>query len=387
MPKEKTHTLKTLVLANADINAIVQHYGVDTIMDELIKRVADAFETFDAEKTIIPIRSGFNYEHPHTGLVEWMPLYNKGHQVVIKIVGYHPNNPNDFSLPSIISTISTYDTATGHLKGIMDGVFLTALRTGATSAIASRMMAHPESKTLGLIGCGTQAITQFHALSREFDFERVMYYDNDPETLDSFEQRCTVLDLPTKFIPSQMEEIVREADILCMATSIDPGTGPLFANIDTKPNLHINAVGSDFAGKTELPLELLKQCFVCPDFPEQALIEGECQQLEQEDIGPEFAEIMQNQDKYKFVRNQRSVFDSTGLSLEDQAVVELFMEYAEKLKIGQEIEIEYIQDDAKNPYHFLGVEAEKLKKNEILDLLPLNGKVLKDKFAEKISKH
>ena len=70
-----------------------------------------------------------------------MPVYKKGKEVVIKVVGYHPHNPGKFNLPTILSSISSYDTTTGHLKGIADGVLLTALRTGAASAVASKVMA------------------------------------------------------------------------------------------------------------------------------------------------------------------------------------------------------------------------------------------------------
>ena len=79
----------------------------------------------------IPARSGFNYNVPQLGLIEWMPLYQVGSKVTIKIVGYHPKNPKIFGLPTILSSISQYDTITGHLLGLADGVLLTALRTGA----------------------------------------------------------------------------------------------------------------------------------------------------------------------------------------------------------------------------------------------------------------
>ena len=121
MPEIDPHTRKTLVLASTDISKIVQYVGLDAIMDKLIARMSTAFETFNPEETIIPVRSGFSYERPQSGLIEWMPLYNKGKEIIIKIVGYHPDSPANFNLPSVISTISSYDTSTGHLIGIMDG--------------------------------------------------------------------------------------------------------------------------------------------------------------------------------------------------------------------------------------------------------------------------
>ncbi len=344
----------TLVLSASDIAEIVRAVGIDDLMDTLISRMTTAFETFDPEQTVIPVRSGFNYETPVRGLIEWMPLFNKNeNKVVVKMVGYHPDNPEGFDLPTIISTISCYDTQTGHLKGIMDGVFLTALRTGAASAMASRTLGYPESSTLGLIGCGAQAVTQLHAISRVFKLKKVLYYDNDEATLTSFRDRTAMLNLNIEWVPTTIEKIVEQSDIISTATSINIGEGPLFQNLKTKDWLHINAVGSDFPGKTELPLDFLKDSFVCPDFLGQAVVEGECQQLQAADIGPEFFVCIKNPEDYRFVKNQKSIFDSTGLPLEDQVVMDLILEYALEMNLGQKINIEKISADAKSPYDFL----------------------------------
>lgn len=346
-------TKKTLVLPQNDIERIVRHFGINKVMDDLIQRLTDAIGQLDPDQTIIPIRSGFNYQSPQPGLVEWMPLYDKGRQVVIKLVGYHPENPDKFGLPTILSTISAYDTHTGHLKSLMDGVLLTSLRTGAASAIATRLMAQPESKTLGLIGCGAQSITQLHAISRVFNLARVMIYDIDPDAMASFESRAATIGLEIEVLPSSIEEIVVDADIISTATSIDIEEGPLFSNLPTKPHLHINAVGSDFPGKVEVPLDFLNDSFVCPDFKAQAVIEGECQRLDEKSIGAELADVLKNHGSYSYLRNQRSVFDSTGWSLEDAVVMELFTDYARQLGLGKEMQIEAIGGDAKSPYGFM----------------------------------
>lgn len=344
---------KTLVLSRSDVQQIVQQHGLNAIMDTLIDRLENAITAYNPEQTSIPVRSGFNYREPNLGLVEWMPLYEKGEEVVIKLVGYHPNNPSLFDLPTIVSTLSAYDTTTGHLTGLMDGVLLTALRTGAASAVASKFMANPQSETLGLIGCGSQAVTQLHALSRLFPLTRVLYYDTDAANQRSFEARCSVLNLNIAFEAAPQEQVVREADILCTATSIDPGAGPLFEGIETKPHLHINAVGSDFPGKVEVPLELLEQSFVCPDFLAQALKEGECQRLDSKYIGPELEAVVKQPANFEHVKAQRSVFDSTGWPLEDKVAMDYFMEVARSLGLGREMEIETMTGDALNPYDFV----------------------------------
>jgi ornithine cyclodeaminase/alanine dehydrogenase-like protein (mu-crystallin family) len=282
-----------------------------------------------------------------------MPLYDTGQQVCIKVVGYHPQNPEVFDVPTILSTVSVYNTHTGHLEGIMDGVLLTALRTGATSAVASKYLAHSASKTFGMIGCGAQSITQLHAISRVFDIQTVKFYDIDEETMATFPSRCKILNLKAEFIPSSIQEIVTTSDIFSTATSIEVGKGPLFENLETLPHAHVNAVGSDFPGKTELPMDILSDSFICPEFIKQALIEGECQQLNSDEINASLLDIVKNTEHFPNIKSQRTVFDSTGWALEDRVTFELFIEYAQQLNIGQYIAIEQIQEDVKNPYEFL----------------------------------
>ena len=120
----------------------------------------------------------------------------------------------------------------------------------------------------------------------------------------SFKNRCRSLHLDIEIIPSSTQDILIQSDIVCTATSIEAGAGPLFGDFETNPALHINAIGSDFPGKIELPLNFLKKSFICPDFIEQAVIEGECQQLSIDEIGPDIVTLLQNSEKYSFVYKQ-----------------------------------------------------------------------------------
>jgi ornithine cyclodeaminase/alanine dehydrogenase-like protein (mu-crystallin family) len=353
----------SLILTAKDVEKIIRQYGLNELMDELISRLNSAILNYNSEKTIIPVRSGFQYNRPQNGLIEWMPLLNKEDKVMMKVVGYHPGNPIMGGLPTILSTISAFDTASGHLIGTVDGVLLTALRTGAASALASKYLADPASKTLGLIGCGTQAVTQLHAISRIFKLEEVLVYDISTDAMFSFKERTSMLKLEAEIIPSQVNELVANSDILVTSTTIEVGEGPLFGDIETKPHLHVNAVGSDFPGKFELPIELLKKSFVCPDFPEQAKLEGECQRLKPEYIGSGWVDVLQNAQDYQHLNSLRTVFDSTGWPLEDLAVMELFLEYGQEMNLGQRIAIEHLSQDVKNPYHFLN----KLRKPQVIN--------------------
>ena len=347
--------LQTRVLSVEEIRQIVVHVGLDALMDEMIARLTAAFEQFDPAETMVPVRTGFSYQQPHVGLVEWMPLFQKSHQIVVKAVGYHPQNPGLYDLPTVISTISAYDPVSGHLSALMDGTFLTALRTGAASAIASRCLAKSDSRVLGLIGAGAQAITQLHALSRCFDLEKVLVFDSDPAVGRSFAERIACLQLGSLDIrQADVTDIIAAADILCTATSVEVGRGPVFADQVRQPWLHINAVGADFPGKFEIPLSLLERSFVCPDFREQALQEGECQRLKNpEKIGPELFEVVQQTTQYLPYQQQLTLFDSTGFALEDQIAMNMLLDYATELQVGTWVSLESASVEVRNPYSFV----------------------------------
>ncbi len=347
--------METIILSVNDIRQIIHHIGLDTLMDQMIARLTASIEVYDEERTIVPPRSGFQYTEPHLGLIEWMPVMEMGNTVTVKTVGYHPSNPTARHLPTILSTVCAYDTNTGHLIGMTDATFLTALRTGAASAVASRFMAHPQSKTVGLIGAGAQAMTQLHALTRVFDIKTVFVCDSDSNVSDSFLKRSAFLGLNLVQVAGEMsvERMVQSADILCTATSVDIGYGPVFEDTMTKPWLHVNAVGADFPGKVEVPISFLKRSVVCPDFPAQALVEGECQQLAADDIGPSLIDVVKEPAQYRHIQHQTSVFDSTGWAVEDQIAMSMMIDYAKEFKLGTSVQIESSSNDPHNPYHFV----------------------------------
>ena len=347
---EVAMSITTRIFGTDDMRRAADVIGLDEMMDQMIERLQAAFEVFDPSSTEVPPRSGFHYESPQTGLIEWMPVMAKGEHALLKLVCYHPTNPVQSGLPTILSSFALIDAATGHMIAISDGTFLTALRTGAASAVATRALATVGGGAVGMIGCGAQAITQLHAISRVYPVKLVLFWDTDSDALRSFPERISRwLPAGTRLVETPIELIVPNVDVLCTATSIAVGEGPLFAHSMTRDGIHVNAVGSDFPGKVELPLELLEDSVVIPDFAAQALAEGECQQLDESLVGPELYEVLQG-DRSDALRGVRTVFDSTGWALEDLVAMEALVEWSEELGLGSEIQLECIPPDPKNPY-------------------------------------
>ncbi|MDJ0954059.1 MAG: ornithine cyclodeaminase family protein [Acidimicrobiia bacterium] len=343
--------MKTRIIAQDHVAGIASAVGLDALMDEMISRLAAATIEFDEERTLVRSRDGFHYTEPDIGLLEWMPVMHTAELTTVKVVGYHPSNPHERNLPTILSTISAYDTASGHLIALADGTFVTALRTGAASAVASRHLADPNSRVLGLVGCGAQSITQMHAILRTFPIETVLIVDIDPTAADSFPERAAAV-LPDNVLVKQvpLDVLLARSDIVCTTTSVGIDEGPLFADQETKPWVHINAVGSDFPGKVELPIELLRRSLVCPDHREQAIKEGECQQLEPGEIGPALAELVAATSSGETLYRRPTVFDSTGWALEDRVAMQMLLEHSERLGLGLSLQLEDTGNDPLNPY-------------------------------------
>ncbi|MTJ80303.1 MAG: ornithine cyclodeaminase family protein, partial [Telmatospirillum sp.] len=210
-------------------------------------------------------------------------------------------------------------------------------------------LARPDSRVLGLVGAGVQAVTQAHALSRLFPLSRILAHDICPVTLASLPRRLAFLDIPVE--PALPWRIEAEADILCTATSVAVGAGPVIAGADLKPHLHINAVGSDYPGKCELPRFLLESALVVPDLADQARREGECQVLEEERIGPELHRIVKQADGLTGWRDRLTVFDSTGIPFEDALALDLITDLARRAGIGRDIAFADLEAGApKDPY-------------------------------------
>jgi ornithine cyclodeaminase/alanine dehydrogenase-like protein (mu-crystallin family) len=229
------------------------------------------------------------------------------------------------------------------------------VRTGAASAIASRRLAAEQSHTLGLVGCGAQAVSQLHAISRVIPLATVLYFDTDPIAHASFPHRAARFGVRLR--SASLHEIARSSDILCTVTSVAPHEGPVIDLTESTPWLHVNAVGSDLPGKTELSLSFLRESLVVPDFTSQASREGESQQLDVAEIGPELHEVVRHPERFDAWRSRHTVFDSTGFALEDLAVLELVESLAIEHGIGRTIELEAIGGDPHDPYGFLGEPA------------------------------
>ncbi|SDD36515.1 ornithine cyclodeaminase family protein [Actinokineospora iranica] len=341
--------METWLLGQDDLGRILQVIGRDELMRRMIDRLgAELAELGRGGRAETPARSGFTRAGDAPGVIELMPHREAGSSVTVKTISYSPRNPRSFGLPTIVGTISRIDEATGRLVALADGVLLTAVRTGAASAVASRLLAAPESTRLGLIGAGAQAVTQAHALSQVFALDSVLVADVDPAAAAGFAERIDFLGLRVEV--AQPRRVLAESDIVCTATSVPVGTGPVVEDGPHPGHLHVNSIGSDEVGKTELPVTLLRRAFVCVDHRGQAEREGESQQLSPDEIGPTLGHLCAHPAEAARHRSGLTVFDSTGFAFEDHVALDVFLAVAEELGLGTKLAIEHHPENALDPY-------------------------------------
>jgi alanine dehydrogenase len=268
-----------------------------------------------------------------------MPAFSKRLLMAgIKIVNVHPQNPKK-GLLSVMAIIILNDPKTGMPLALMDGTWITALRTGAASAVATKYLARKDAKTLGVVGAGFQAITQIAAISKVKKLKEILVYDIREEAVEKLAKILAKEKI--KIEKGSLEEVCQK-DILVTAT---PAREPIVKKEWIKPGTHINAIGADAEGKQELDPEILKIAKIVVDNFEQASHSGEINVplskglIKKENIFGELGEVVAGKKPGREKEDEITIFDSTGLAIQDLYTATLVYKEAKKKKIGKEIKI------------------------------------------------
>ncbi|MEW1736409.1 hypothetical protein AB0346_10725 [Nocardia beijingensis] len=343
--------MHTLVLRPEDIKRTIELHGRDEVMSRVIARLTEHLTILGmglCENS--PPRSGFTKSGDTSGVIEFMPHHHKDGAVTMKTITYSPSNPGLYRLPTVLGFVCRIDENTGMPTVLADGVVLTAIRTGAASAIASRLLSSPDSELVGIVGAGAQAVTQLHGLKMVRNIAKVLVFDTDVARAANLERRASFLDV--EFEVASPERIIDSCDIICTATSVGVGAGPVLPDGMHREHLHINSIGADEVGKTELPVSLLRRSFVCVDHMEQARTEGESQQLAAEEIGPTLDYLCANPARAVEHQQDLTVFDSTGFAFEDHVALDVLLELSSSIGVGEKVSIVHNSADPFDPYYF-----------------------------------
>jgi len=316
--------MKTLVLARSEIEQVTSN-------ELAVAAVEHAFAAFGRGEGAMPPKVYLPIED-HDGDFRAMPA-RLGDSAGIKWVNVHAQNRKRYGLPTVMAVYVLNDPANAFPLAVMDGTLLTALRTGAAGAIASKHLTQGAPKTISFIGCGTQAYTLHGTHQVLFDGFEGLAHDRNDSTARRFAERvgARVVSL----------EEAAGADIVCTAT---PSRAPFIEAHWVQPGAHINAMGADAPGKRELSTATLKGAAVYIDDIHQATGSGEINvplaegDFTVDEIAGTLGEVVAGLQP-RPAPGTTTVFDSTGLAVQDVSLARTIYEAARSRSIGQEVDL------------------------------------------------
>ena len=289
-------------------------------MDEAIIAVEKAFYDHGMGQTQMPPKS-YLYFTRYDGDLRTMPAYLEGQDLAgVKIVNVHTRN-QEIGLPTVMALLVLNSSKTGAPLAVMGATYLTSMRTGAAGAVAARTLARQNSHVVGMIGAGVQARTQLLGLSRHFQIEQVIVSDSSLERAQSFMDDVRPI-LDCDYLTNASPEEACQCDILVTTT---PSRRPVVQDKWINPGTHINAIGADARGKQELESSLTKRSKAVVDDLTQAVHSGEVNVpisegvLKPQDIYAQIGEILTGKKKGRINDGEITIFDSTGLGIQDVA--------------------------------------------------------------------
>jgi len=323
---------KLMLLSESDVKKLL------TVSD-VIKATEFAFKSDAEGKTVMPCKVYVDLPQ-HGGDFRAMPSYIDK-SAGIKWVSVYPNNFRK-NLATVCALIIYSDPDTGYPLAVMDGTYITNMRTGAAGAIAAKYLAKKNASTLGLVGAGEQAKTQLMATKELFpNIEKVLVFGKDGTDAKFAQEMGKTLNLNIQAVKS-IEEAVK-ADIVVTTT---PSREPIVKSEWVLPGTHINAIGADAQGKQELDPEILKRGKLVIDSWEQASHSGEINVpiskgiIGKEDIAATLGDVVAGFKQARESDDDITIFDSTGLAVQDLSTARTV--YDKALKSGQGTTVDWI---------------------------------------------
>ena len=323
--------MELLWLAQDEVKSVMDMHSDMQVVER-------AFRQHGLGRVQMPPKS-YLYYTAYNGDLRTMPAYLEEENITgVKIVNVHPGNP-DRGLPTVMALIVLISPETGAPVAIMDGTYLTDIRTGAAGGIAAKYLARKDSKVIGIIGVGNQAKTQLEALIEVFEPELVRITSRTKENCERFIREMAGV-TPCEIRYEESIEKVCNCDILVTTT---PTRKPIVKAQWIKEGTHINAIGADAVGKEELDPELLIRSKIVVDDIVQALHSGEVNvplskhYISENDIHAQLGEVITGLKPGRTSEEEITIFDSTGLAIQDVASAHLVYERAVSKKLGRQV--------------------------------------------------
>lgn len=337
------------IITVESVTELIKRHGFDEFLRDLMESLKRDFVRWD-KFTKMPRPA----MHVPGGVLELMPICDNELYYSYKYVNCHPKNPNTGKM-TVVATGQLSRIDTGYPVMFSEMTILTALRTAATAALATDLMSRKDAHVLAIIGTGAQSEFQLQGVQVVRDITEVRYFDIDKKAMDKFEKNVSNKSLKVTRCNSA-EEALQGADIVTVCTA-DKKRAIILRDTWIKEGMHINALGGDTVGKTELEASILDHSRIVVEYFEQSFIEGEIQHLTRREaekkVVAELHEVITGKKKVRKTQKDITLFDSVGIALEDYSVLRLTYELAEKYDIGEEFTLIPALSDPKNLFSAL----------------------------------
>lgn len=319
---------------------LIARTGVTRFLNELVDTLhADFLRWTDFDK------SPRVACHSRDGVIELMPVADAS-LFAFKYVNGHPVNAAR-GMHTVMAFGALAEVDTGYPLLLAELTLMTALRTAATSVLAAKTLARPDARTMALIGNGAQSEFQAIAFHTLLGIEEIRLYDVDPRATDKLVQNLAAYPSLRIVRAASTADAVRGADIVTTVTA-DKAYATIVTPDMIEPGMHLNAVGGDCPGKTELHADVLRMGRVFVEYEPQTRIEGDIQQLPPDFPVTEFWRVLRGEAAGRESAGQVTVFDSVGFALEDYSALRYLYVLAQQHHAGIEITLTPPAVDPKN---------------------------------------
>jgi ornithine cyclodeaminase len=323
----------------------VGHHGPTAIMAGMVAFLEDDFRRwpiFDKSPRVA--------SHTPFGVIELMPTSDM-ETYGFKYVNGHPSNPaRGFQTVTAFGVLA--DVHNGYPTFLAEMTVLTALRTAATSAMVAKALARPDSRTMAMIGAGSQAEFQACAMREALGVDRLRIWDTDPDAMAKFVRNLTPLGFDIT-VATSGRDAVAGADIVTTCTA-DKTNATVLTHDMVEPGMHLNAIGGDCPGKTELDPAILDDAIVFVEYPPQTRIEGEIQNRPADFAVTEFWQVLTGAAPGRTSRDQVTLFDSVGFAIEDFSALRYVRDSVDATDFYEDIDLVANPDDPKDLFGFIG---------------------------------
>lgn len=322
------------------MSRLIQAIGVAPFIGELADAIRGDFvrwTDFDMSARMA--------SHSEIGVIELMPVSDASHYA-FKYVNGHPGNTAR-GLYTVMAFGVLAEVETGYPVLLSELTLATALRTCATSLMAARALARPNARRMALIGNGAQSEFQALAFHCHLGIEEIAVYDVDPGATDKLVRNLAAWPALRIVRAASVADAVRGADIVTTVTA-DKAYATILTPDMIEPGMHINAVGGDCPGKTELHADVLRGARVFVEYEPQTRVEGDIQQLPADFPVVELWRVLAGAQEGRRSADQVTVFDSVGFALEDYSTLRYVLEQSTRRNLGVDVDLVPHADDPKD---------------------------------------